>query len=196
MRRRPTLISSASDASSSRWRYGNSITFRFAFMLWAIGVGTLGYILLREFSLFVGVVRIATFKDLALRFAEDLPLLLVIGMLGPLHGLYSYFNAWEDWRLIDDCGDRLERILSADRDVAIVSEEGHPLLFSDGLTPEQIFGLGLGFTRRQLDQARRRLAAQLHPDRRHNAAPLVRRAHEEALKRVNAAYDRLRPLAT
>jgi hypothetical protein len=25
---------------------------------------------------------------------------------------------------------------------------------------------------------------------------LVRRAHEEALKRVNAAYDRLRPLAT
>ena len=92
--------------------------------------------------------------------------------------------------------DRLERILSADRDVAIVSEEGHPLLFSDGLTPEQIFGLGLGFTRRQLDQARRRLAAQLHPDRRHNAAPLVRRAHEEALKQVNAAYDRLRPLAT
>lgn len=180
----------------SRWRYGNSITFRIAFALWAICAGALGYIWLRALSFFAVDVHVPTVDDLR-KFAEALPILFAFGTLGALHALGSYLTAWMDWWLVDDCGDRLERIIKAERHVAIVPEEDddhHSL--ADGLTPEQIFGLGRGFTRRQLDRARRRLVAKLHPDLWYNAKPSVRRAHEEALKRVNAAYDLLRPLAT
>ena len=48
----------------------------------------------------------------------------------------------------------------------------------------------------QLDRARRRLVNRLHPDLAHGSAPAIQRAREEALKRVNAAYDPLRPFAT
>jgi hypothetical protein len=68
---------------------------------------------------------------------------------------------------------------------------GAIILFGNARLPNA----DLTFTRRQLAIARRRLVAKLHPDRWHNAAPSMRRACEEALKRVNAAYDRLRPLA-
>ena len=62
----------------------------------------------------------------------------------------------------------------------------------DDLTPEGIFGLGPGFTWGQLDRARRRLVKLLHPDLAHDAATATRHARQEALKRVNAAYDKLR----
>jgi curved DNA-binding protein CbpA len=52
--------------------------------------------------------------------------------------------------------------------------------------------LGPGFTRRELDAARRRLVRHLHPDHQHGARASVRRAREDALKRINAAYDNLR----
>ncbi|HKZ96108.1 MAG TPA: J domain-containing protein [Hyphomicrobiaceae bacterium] len=55
-----------------------------------------------------------------------------------------------------------------------------------------IFGISLKFTQRELDRARRRLVQELHPDRWHNAGTHERKAREEALKRVNAAYDVLR----
>lgn len=63
---------------------------------------------------------------------------------------------------------------------------------SDAITPREIFGLGPNFGRRELDQARRRLAKELHPDRWHVAEASARRNAEEALKTVNAAYDSIR----
>jgi curved DNA-binding protein CbpA len=61
----------------------------------------------------------------------------------------------------------------------------------DGLSPRQIFGLGPTFTRRELERARRRLAWDLHPDRHRGASLHERKAREDALKRVNAAFDLL-----
>jgi len=49
-----------------------------------------------------------------------------------------------------------------------------------------------GFTRREQDGARRRLARELHPDRWQQPSPRERHRREEALKRVNAAFDVLR----
>lgn len=60
------------------------------------------------------------------------------------------------------------------------------------MSPQEIFGLGYHFTRRELDRARRRRVQELHPDRWHTASPKERHAREEALKRVNAAYDLLK----
>ena len=107
----------------------------------------------------------------------------------------SYFGEWTPWWAVNDCGDRLERMLNAERHVATVSEADAFNPIRDDLTPRQIFGLGPDFTRRQLDRARRRLVTQLHPDLAYGAQPAVRRAREEALKRVNAAYDQLRSSA-
>ena len=73
------------------------------------------------------------------------------------------------------------------------ADEEEPLL--DGLSGRQLFGLSPVFSRRNLDRARRHLVKELHPDLWHDAKPSSRRAREEALKRVNAAYDALRPLA-
>lgn len=66
----------------------------------------------------------------------------------------------------------------------------------DGMTPYEILGFGPTFTRRALDRARSRLARDLHPDRWHKVSPQERGTREEALKRVNAAYDMLRKQAT
>jgi DnaJ-class molecular chaperone len=45
-----------------------------------------------------------------------------------------------------------------------------------------------------LDKARRRLAAELHPDRWSDKLD-ARQAREEMMKNINAAYERLRHLA-
>jgi preprotein translocase subunit Sec63 len=62
----------------------------------------------------------------------------------------------------------------------------------DGMSIREVFGLSSSITRRDLDRARRRLVQELHPDRWQQASPSERRLREEALKRVNAAYDSLR----
>ena len=94
-------------------------------------------------------------------------------------------------------GDRLQQSLDATRFTTPQTEsqadEIGPQL--DGLSPHQIFGLAPVFTRKSLDRARRRLAKKLHPDLWHNTKAEARSAREEALKRVNAAYDSLRMLA-
>lgn len=68
----------------------------------------------------------------------------------------------------------------------------HSLPANHGLSPQEVFGLGPGFMRRELDGARRRLARELHPDRWQQASPRERHRREEALKRVNAAFGVLR----
>lgn len=45
--------------------------------------------------------------------------------------------------------------------------------------------------RRELDKAGRRLERELYPDRWHQASGRERQLYEQALKRVNAAFDTL-----
>ena len=48
----------------------------------------------------------------------------------------------------------------------------------------------------EFDKARRRLAAELDPDHGQDLPERMRRTREEMLKHVNAAYERLHPLAS
>lgn len=179
----------------ARWRYGGSPLFRLVLALWSIGLAAVGYTVLRALSLLPMEHRTPTLEDLR-RFTESAPIVLMIGAAGSLHALNSYLGAWTDWRLVDDCGDRPERILNAGRDIAMAPKTSRRRSHVGDLSTEQMFGLGSDFTRRQLDAARRKLVRKLHPDLWQHASPAVRRSQEEALKRVNAAYDQLRAAVT
>jgi hypothetical protein len=180
----------------ARWRYGNSIAFRVALALWGIGAGVVGYILLRIVSLLAFSMDYRPITaDEVRRIAIDGQFYLLLAFMASLHAFNSYLGEWTNWWRINNCGDRLEQILNAQRHVATTSDIDEMATLADGLTSRQIFGLAPGFTRRQLDRARRRLVTKLHPDLWPNATPAFRRAREEALKRVNAAYDQLRASA-
>lgn len=163
--------------------------------LWSIGLAAAGFTLLRALSLLPMDHRTPTLDDVR-RFAESAPMFLMIGAMGSLHALNSYFGTWTDWRLVDDCGDRLDRIPNAGREIAMAPKARKRRSHVGDLSLEQTFGLGSDYTRRQLDAARRRLVRRLHPDLWQNASPAVRRSQEEALKRVNAAYDQPRAAVT
>jgi hypothetical protein len=171
----------------ARWRYGNSKPFRVAHALWAIGFGGVGCALPPTL---LGIDGSTLPAHDVFRSIEKLEAFISLLGEGSLQAACFYFYEWTDWWAVNDFGDRLERILNAGRKVATVSEAD---VIRDDLTPEEIFGLGPGFTRGQLDRARRRLVKLLHPDLAHNAATVIRHARQEALKRVNAAYDQLRP---
>ena len=111
--------------------------------------------------------------------------------------MISYQNGWTDPWVIDDTGDRLQQLLEASHDIVLAKKScSKKKRRSVGsLSPREIFGLGPGFTRKQLNQSRRRLVTKLHPDRWHSASPSERLAREEVLKRVNAAFDELRTQA-
>ena len=116
--------------------------------------------------------------------------------VGILHGLIAYFEDWgNNPDAIDDCGDRLESALNAGHAISITHVPNGTAPNIDGLTAYEIFGVGPLVTRAQLTRIRRRLVRQYHPDRWHNAGPAMHKAAEDAIKRVNAAYDELVPLA-
>ena len=130
----------------------------------------------------------------AAEFLSDLPFTVAISMTAPLYALAGYFNDLANPWAIDNCGDRLWQLMFGPHSVQIAPEEVKiNVPHFDGMTPREVFGLGRQFTRRELDRARRRLVRELHPDRWHNARPEERKAREDALKRVNAAHDALRP---
>jgi hypothetical protein len=105
---------------------------------------------------------------------------------------YFFMGYEEDW-LFASFHDRLKKALGAGKDIGF---ETFRAAGSDDLQSLcEIFGLSTTFTRKQLDRARRRLASELHPDRWPHAKPSVRHAREEALKGVNAAYEKLRGMA-
>jgi len=98
----------------------------------------------------------------------------------------------EDALAGEDFAGRLRRALGAGRDLV----EGRFFPDLDDLPGLRLlFGLSGRFTKKELDKARRRLAAELHPDRGSDLPESTRQIHEEMLKHVNAAYERLRPLA-
>jgi hypothetical protein len=98
----------------------------------------------------------------------------------------------EDALAGEDFAGRLRRALDAGRD--LVEGRFFPDL-ADLPGLRLLFGLSGRFTKKELDKARRRLAAELHPDRWSDLPERQRQTREEMLKHVNAAYERLRPLA-
>lgn len=119
---------------------------------------------------------------------------IAYGICPLLTAIVSYRDGWTKPELLTDCAARLRAILSAQRQVAFPRWTGSlgEKLGPDGLSARDVLGVGRTFTRKELDAARRRLSTTLHPDRHHDATPAERAAQEEAMKRINAAYDLLR----
>jgi hypothetical protein len=177
------------------WRIGNSIPFRVSLAVWAIAWGIAACVLIR----FLGILVVDygyTRRPLPADVGAEFWLVVLISASAPIYALLSYFEAWINPWVIDNCGDRLWQFMFGPRAVEIAPDKIKiDVPDFDGMTPREIFGMGLRFTRRELDKARRRLVQEMHPDRWHHASVFERTAREEALKRVNAAYDVLSPLA-
>jgi hypothetical protein len=173
----------------ARWRYGNSRFYRAAKMISAVALGMGAYLLIRYGGLYLYMASNSSNPSQPL-----LPhhMIYFLVAAAALQGLLSYYGEWVNPWAIEDCGDRLQRLLDAGVSVELIPQRARKSARAVGITPREIFGLGPNFTRRELDQARRRLAKELHPDRWHGAEASTRRNAEEALKTVNAAYDALR----
>ncbi|HRN87898.1 MAG TPA: J domain-containing protein [Hyphomicrobium sp.] len=175
------------------WKLGNAIPFRLSLALWALAFAVVACVMIRFAGLVVAHYgwkgKVLTSDNLA----SELGIALIVSMTAPLYALMGYFDAWKNEWAIENCGDRLWQLLYGPRDVAAASEtESVYGLDFDGMSARELFGLGYRFTRRELDSARRKLVKELHPDRWYSASPRERKSREEALKRVNAAYDSLR----
>ncbi len=171
-------------AIEARWLVGQRPAYRVALGACAIGVGLVGGVLLR-----FGPMVMSDFES---NRTADLGLLLFVVGATALHTLNSYFAPWVSEWIVDDCGDRLERLLNAGRRIALRSSNKKGQRLQDGLAPHEVFGLGPRFTLKQLNAARRRLATEYHPDRWQTAPASDACAAEEAMKRVNAAYDQIK----
>lgn len=174
-------------AIEKRWERGNRISRRVALGSLAIVVGTLTGAALRWLPLFMMSIESRT--------DATLTALAWVAGLSAMHTLASYFQDWHSPWIVDDCGDRLEAMLSAGRGVATFSKKTKRGRLKDGLAAREVFGLERVYTLRQLSDSRRRLAAQYHPDRWQNASASAAKAAEEAMKRINAAYDQLKATA-
>jgi len=98
----------------------------------------------------------------------------------------------EDAMAAEDLAGRLRRALDAGQELI---EGGYFPELNDIPALRLLFRLGDRFTKKELDKARRRLAIELPPDRGQDLPESARRAREEMLKHVDAAYERLRPFA-
>jgi hypothetical protein len=180
----------------SLWHLGHSIPFRTSLAIWAVAWGLIACVLIR----FAGVLIVQYGWSSKLVAWESLPselwLMVLVSLTAVLHALSGYFEDWVDPWAVENCGARLRQHIYGPRGLGVVPEtEKSTLPDFDGLSPREIFGLGPSFTRRDLDRKRRRMVQELHPDRWHNASGHERKTREETLKRVNAAYDVLRPSA-
>ncbi|MGD9671492.1 MAG: J domain-containing protein [Hyphomicrobiaceae bacterium] len=175
------------------WWYGDAAAFRVALALWAIVWAVIACILIRLAGHIVLQVGWTGQVPPGNAMLQELGIAVAVSMCAPLHALIGYCEAWKNPWAIENCGDRLWQMLYGPRSIDLPRnpKAKRAPKFSN-LTPQQIFGLGPDFTRHELDQARRKLALELHPDRWHNSSPQERHAREEALKRVNAANDVLR----
>jgi hypothetical protein len=174
-------------AVEDRWHYGNSAVYRIALGCKAIGLGTV----LATASRVGPLVYI--FRD---RPSTDWIFIGSMAALCAAHTLFSYFGDWHSHWIVDDCGDRLEALLNAGRGVDARSPKSKRGRLEDGLAAREVFGLEPGFALKDLNAARRRMAALYHPDRLQTAPASATRAAEDAMKRINAAYDELKSQAT
>jgi hypothetical protein len=178
------------------WKFGNSNSIRFAVNALAFGWGFLSFMAAR-----IGAIAIASYINwqptllTALRDAMVLDgVTFMMAGFALLHALVGLsLVEWIDAHQLHDLGDRLERLIKSPKCVAPFerAEELEVPSF-DGMTSHQILGVSTFYTMRDLAEARRRLAMALHPDRWANSSVAIRRANEEAMKRVNQAYDDLR----
>jgi hypothetical protein len=175
----------------ARWRFGNSPIYRAAKMISAVALGMVGYIFIRYGGLYLYTASNSSNPSGPQTLLPDqIIYLLVAG--AALQGVLSYYGEWVNPWAIEDCGDRLQRLLDAGVSIEVIPQRARKSPRANGITPREIFGLGPTFTRSELDEARRRLAKELHPDRWHGAEASARHNAEEALKTVNAAYDAIR----
>jgi hypothetical protein len=158
-----------------------------------VWVGYAGNALLRA----GGILTAGLLSPAAGRFTiepGDVFLFAIISASGAIWALSSYLGPWTHPWIVDDCGDRLERMLNAGCALSNYTEQSAASL--DGLSAKELFGLGYSFSLKELKAARRRLATKFHPDLWSSASILQRRAAEAAMQRVNAAYDELKRHAT
>ena len=178
----------------SLWRFGNSYAYRLALAGYAVWIGYLGNVVLRGGSLVtIGLSGPAAHTFTVDRVIGDVVFFAMIGASGAYWALLSYAHTWTGPWIVDDCGDRLERMLNAGWAIDIAPRESKGPL--DGLTAQELLGLDYGFSLKELNAARRRLATKFHPDLWIKATALQRRAAEAAMQRVNIAFDELRPRA-
>ena len=180
----------------ARWRLGDSTFFKVSIAAWAILWACIIVVVLP----FGGICLIHygwTGKLIAPgKLLQELWVATAISLTAPLYALIGYFEAWANPWVPENCGERLSVILSGKRSLAPFRDGSKSNFDLDGLTPGEVFGLGVTFTRRELDLARRRLVKELPPDRWHSGGLKMRTAREMALRRVNVAYDALRGEAT
>jgi hypothetical protein len=177
------------------WRFGNSAAYRVALAGYAVWVGYVGNALLRAGGIVTAGLLGPAAGGFTVEWAwDDIFLFAIISASGAVWALSSYLGPWTQPWIVDDCGDRLERRLNAGSALSNYTEQSAASL--DGLSPKELFGLGYGFSLRELKAARRRLATKFHPDLWSSATLLQRRAAEAAMQHVNAAYDELKGHAT
>ena len=177
------------------WRFGNSIAYRLSLAANAVWIGYLGNTFIRGGAMVTAGLMGPSAGSFTLeRLLGDTFFFAIVGASGALWALSSYLGPWTQPWIVDNCGDRLERMLNAGRAVSFVEERAPGSL--DGLTAKELFGLDYSFSLKELKAARRRLAIKFHPDLWSKATLLQRRAAEAAMQRVNAAFDELKGHAT
>jgi hypothetical protein len=180
----------------AHWRLGNTMLFKVSLAAWA---GLWACVVV--FVLPLGAICLAHYGSTG-QLIDPANLLLelwvatAISMTAPMYGLVGYFEPWVNPWVLEDCGERLSAILHGKRLSEPFSEGSASNVDLDGLTPGEVLGLGVMFTRKELDLARRKLVKQFHPIKWYDAGLKVRAAREMARKRVDAAYEALREEAS
>lgn len=174
------------------WRRRRHFLNRFLLGVWALTLSAVAYVAVRQISLVLPLwFGGKSLLSLLQRSAEMLTTtgVAIFGLGGACWGLNSWIDTWTDPAIIDDCGDRLQRDLNSLRQMATSDGSAYRRHSrSHALTDYEIFGLAPGFTLKDLDRARRSLAARFHPDVTH----VDRGFAEETMKLINAAYDRMK----
>lgn len=179
------------------WKLGDSYVFRVALFVNAVFLACLACVILRFCSFFLsGMGNRINSPDFGLLLLTDLWIAVLMSMMAPVYAAMAYMETWRDPHRLNNLAARLEQLLNGGRGLIFTETYDFGLRDGlDGLTPYEVFGISPGFTKAQLDAARRRLVREFHPDRWHSEGEVAREAAEAAMKRVNAAYDQLKPRA-
>src|SRR5262245_47182647 len=155
----------------AHWRLGNSLFIKVSIAAWAIFWACLVLVVLP----FAGISLIHygwTGELIApASLLQELWIATAVSLTAPLFALIGYFRSWGNPWVLEDCGKRLSAIVFEPRSLEPVSERSDNNFDADGLTPHEVFGLGVIFTQKELDLARRDLVKELRPDRWHNSGP-------------------------
>jgi len=178
----------------AHWRLGNTMLLKVSIAAWAILWGCVIVVVLPFGSICLAHYGWTGQLIAPANLLQELWVATAISLTAPMYALVAYFEPWVNPWVLEDCGKRLSAILRGNRLPEPLSEGSESNL--DGLTPGEVLGLGVMFTRKELDVARRKLVKQLHPITWYDAGLKVRTAREMARKRVDAAYEALREEAS